>query len=74
MKTRNIILVVLLVILTFGIVYAQEVEEAAQTQATQATTMGVGPMLVKIVNDSEFFGYLIIAVFIVGLAIGAVRY
>lgn len=76
MKTKSIILAVLALMLSFGFVYAQ-VEEAATTAqaATEAQAGGgVIQMLIKIVNDSGFWGYLIIAIFIFGLVLAFIRF
>ncbi len=78
MKTKKIILVVLALVLSLGLVFAQ-VAEDAETQATAETQsaqvkIGIGGQLLKIVNTSGFWGYLIIAVFIIGLALTFVRY
>jgi biopolymer transport protein ExbB/TolQ len=76
MKTKIIILAVLAMVLSFSFVYAQAEETAteavAEVQAQGST--GVAGMLVKIVNDSGFWGYLIIAIFIFGLVLSFIRY
>lgn len=75
MKTKKIILVVLAVLLSCGLVFAQAAEAA--TDAAQATAFakpGIVSMMKDVVNDSGFWGYLIIAVFVYGLVLTYIRY
>jgi len=75
MKTKKIILVVLTIVLSFGFLLAQAAEgspEAAPAQAEIKT--GVWDMMVKIVDDSEFWGYLTILIFIGGMVYWVIRF
>ncbi len=69
MKARNIIIVLFVLLMSVGMIYAQ-VEGATQTVAKKA--IGITPG--EIVRDSGWWGYLIILTFVIGIVYAVVRY
>ncbi|HRY83734.1 MAG TPA: hypothetical protein P5533_03775, partial [Candidatus Cloacimonadota bacterium] len=69
MKARNIIIVLFVLLMSVGMIYAQ-VEGATQTVAKKA--ISISPS--EIVSDSGWWGYLIILTFVIGIVYAIVRY